>query len=132
MGLQKAIYAASGSRKEAVAKVRLHEGKGKIIVNGKFLQKYFHHPDLEAMVVEPFKITETLGKIDVVARVAGGGKSGQAGALKLGIARALLKYNEEFRKILRSAGLLTRDPRKVERKKYGRVKARKRFQFSKR
>lgn len=84
------------------------------------------------MVVQPFKITETLGKLDVVAKVAGGGKSGQAGALKLGISRALLKYNEDFRKILRSAGFLTRDPRKVERKKYGRVKARKRFQFSKR
>lgn len=126
------MYIATGSRKEAVAKVRIHEGKGKIIVNGQFIQQYFHHADLESMVVQPFKITETLGKLDVVAKVAGGGKSGQAGALKLGISRALLKYNEDFRKILRSAGFLTRDPRKVERKKYGRVKARKRFQFSKR
>lgn len=130
--MQKTVFMATGSRKEAVAKVRLHEGKGKIIVNGQFIQEYFHHPDLESMVVEPFKITETLGKLDVIAKVAGGGKSGQAGALKLGISRALLKYNEEHRKILRSAGFLTRDARKVERKKYGRVKARKRFQFSKR
>jgi small subunit ribosomal protein S9 len=130
--LQKSVFIATGSRKEAIAKVRLHEGKGKVIINGQFMQEYFHHPDLEAMVVKPFKITETLGKLDVIAKVNGGGKSGQAGALKLGISRALLKYNGDFRKILRSAGFLTRDARKVERKKYGRVKARKRFQFSKR
>lgn len=130
--MQKNIYYAKGSRKEAVAKVRIHEGKGKIIVNGQFMQQYFHRAELETVIVEPFRVTETLGKMDVVAKVIGGGKSGQAGALKLGIARALLKYNIDFRKTLRSAGLLTRDSREVERKKYGRVKARKRFQFSKR
>lgn len=130
--LQKNIYYAKGSRKEAVAKVRIHEGKGKIIVNGQFMQQYFHRPELETVIVEPFRVTETLGKMDVVAKVIGGGKSGQAGALKLGIARALLKYNVDFRKTLRSAGLLTRDSREVERKKYGKVKARKKFQFSKR
>jgi len=130
--LQKKVYFATGSRKEAVAKVRIHEGKGKIIVNGQFMQAYFHRPDLETMIVQPFKVTETIGKLDVVAKVLGGGKSGQASALKLGIARALIKLNEENRKALRSAGLLTRDSREVERKKYGRVKARKRFQFSKR
>lgn len=130
--LQKNIYYAKGSRKEAVAKVRIHEGKGRIIVNGQFMQQYFHRTELETVIVEPFRVTETLGKMDVVAKVIGGGKSGQASALKLGIARALLKYNVDFRKTLRSAGLLTRDSREVERKKYGRVKARKRFQFSKR
>lgn len=130
--LQKNIYYAKGSRKEAVAKVRIHEGKGKIIVNGQFMQQYFHRSELETVIVEPFRVTETLGKMDVVAKVIGGGKSGQASALKLGIARALLKYNIDFRKTLRAAGLLTRDSREVERKKYGKVKARKKFQFSKR
>ncbi|MCK4575599.1 30S ribosomal protein S9 [candidate division WOR-3 bacterium] len=130
--MQKNIFYATGSRKEAVAKVRIFEGKGKIIVNGQFIQKYFYRPDLETLIVKPFAVTDTLGKIDVIAKVKGGGKSGQASALMLGIARALLKSNEEFRKTLRSAGLLTRDSREVERKKYGRVKARKRFQFSKR
>lgn len=130
--MQKNIYYAKGSRKEAVAKVRIHEGKGKIIVNGQFMQQYFHRSELETVIVEPFRVTETLGKMDVVAKVIGGGKSGQAGALKLGIARALLKYNVDFRKTLRAAGLLTRDSREVERKKYGKVKARKKFQFSKR
>jgi small subunit ribosomal protein S9 len=130
--LQKNRYSATGSRKEAVAKVRIHEGKGKIIVNGQFMQEYFHRPGLETIVVKPFKVTDILGKMDVIAKVSGGGKSGQASALMLGIARALLKYDPDLRKTLRSAGLLTRDSREVERKKYGRVKARKRFQFSKR
>ncbi len=130
--MQKNRYSATGSRKEAVAKVRIHEGKGKIIVNGQFMQEYFHRPGLETIVVKPFKVTDILGKMDVIAKVSGGGKSGQASALMLGIARALLKYDPDLRKTLRSAGLLTRDSREVERKKYGRVKARKRFQFSKR
>ena len=130
--MQKNRYSATGSRKEAVAKVRIHEGKGKIIVNGQFMQEYFHRPGLETIVVKPFKVTDILGKMDVIAKVIGGGKSGQASALMLGIARALLKYDPDLRKTLRSAGLLTRDSREVERKKYGRVKARKRFQFSKR
>jgi len=130
--LQKNRYSATGSRKESVAKVRIHEGKGKIIVNGQFMQEYFHRPGLETTVVKPFKVTDILGKMDVIAKVSGGGKSGQASALMLGIARALVKYDPDLRKTLRSAGLLTRDSREVERKKYGRVKARKRFQFSKR
>ena len=130
--MQKNRYSATGSRKEAVAKVRIHEGKGKIIVNGQFMQEYFHRAGLETIVVKPFKVTDILGKMDVVAKVSGGGKSGQASALMLGISRALLKYDPDLRKTLRSAGLLTRDSREVERKKYGRVKARKRFQFSKR
>lgn len=130
--MQKDIYCATGSRKESVAKVRIKTGKGKIIVNGQFLQEYFHRPMLETRIIDPFRITETLGKLDVNAKVQGGGKSGQANALRLGIARALLKYDSDLRKALRTAGLLTRDSRKVERKKYGRVKARKKFQFSKR
>jgi len=130
--LQKENYYAKGSRKESVANVRIHEGKGKIIVNGQFFQEYFRRSALETIVIEPFRITEMLGKIDVIAKVKGGGKSGQASALKLGIARALTKYDADLRKSLRAAGLLTRDSRKVERKKYGKVKARKRFQFSKR
>lgn len=130
--MQKNRYSATGSRKEAVAKVRIHEGKGKIIVNGQFMQEYFHRPGLETIVVKPFKVTDILGKMDVIAKVIGGGKSAQASALMLGIARALIKYDPDLRKTLRSAGLLTRDSREVERKKYGRVKARKRFQFSKR
>lgn len=130
--MQKDIYCATGSRKESVAKVRIKTGKGKIIVNGQFLQEYFHRPMLETLIIDPFRITETLGKLDVNAKVQGGGKSGQANALRLGIARALLKYDSDLRKALRTAGLLTRDSRKVERKKYGRVKARKKFQFSKR
>ncbi len=130
--MQSNIFCATGSRKESVAKVRIKTGKGKIVVNGQFLQEYFHRATLETLVIDPFRITETLGKLDVNAKVNGGGKSGQASALRLGIARALLKYNADFRKILRSAGLLTRDSREVERKKYGKVKARKRFQFSKR
>jgi small subunit ribosomal protein S9 len=130
--LAKTVFYATGSRKEAVAKVRIREGKGRIIINGQYIQSYFHRPDLETLVVKPFKVTETLGKMDVIAKVKGGGKSGQASALMLGIARALLQSNGEFRKKLRSSGLLTRDSREVERKKYGKVKARKRFQFSKR
>ena len=89
--MQKNRYSATGSRKEAVAKVRIHEGKGKIIVNGQFMQEYFHRPGLETIVVKPFKVTDILGKMDVIAKVIGGGKSGQASALMLGIARALLK-----------------------------------------
>jgi small subunit ribosomal protein S9 len=130
--LAKNVFYATGSRKEAVAQVRIREGKGRIIINGQYIQSYFHRPDLETLVVKPFKVTETLGKMDVIAKVKGGGKSGQASALMLGIARALLQSNGEFRKKLRSSGLLTRDSREVERKKYGKVKARKRFQFSKR
>ena len=129
---KKVYYYATGARKEAVAKVRIKEGKGRIIVNGKFMQEYFHRPTLETMVIEPFRVTDTLAKMDVIAKVQGGGKSGQASALKLGIARALFRYNPEYRNALKKAGLLTRDSREVERKKYGRVKARKRFQFSKR
>lgn len=126
-----AIY-ATGRRKESVARVWLAPGKGEIKVNKKELLAYFRRPTLEMIIKQPFVVTETDGKYDVVATVKGGGLTGQAGAMVLGISRALLKDNEEYRKLLRGAGFLTRDPREKERKKYGQPGARKRFQFSKR
>ena len=126
-----AIY-ATGRRKESVARVWLAPGKGEIKVNKKELLTYFRRPTLEMIIKQPFVVTETEGKYDVVATVKGGGLTGQAGAMVLGISRALLKDNEEYRKLLRGAGFLTRDPREKERKKYGQPGARKRFQFSKR
>ena len=121
-----------GRRKTAVARVVLKNGSGEIIVNNKPLDQYFKIDVYKNEVLSPLTITETLGKYDVIAKVEGGGPTGQAGALKLGIARALVVSNEDLRNTLRNAGLLTRDPRMVERKKYGQKKARKRFQFSKR
>lgn len=123
---------ATGRRKNAIARVRLKEGKGEIVVNNKKGLEYFKREVLMQYVNQPFEVTDSVGKYDVRVRVNGGGLAGQAGALRLGIARALVKADEELRKILRSHGLLTRDPRMVERKKYGQKKARKRFQFSKR
>ncbi len=125
-------YYATGRRKNATARVRLFPGKGEIRVNGRPLLDYFRREVLKMIIEQPFKVTDTLGKFDVLANITGGGLSGQAEALRLGIARALLKWNEELRPELRAGGFLTRDPREVERKKYGRPKARKRFQFSKR
>jgi len=121
-----------GRRKTAVARVKLSEGSGKIIVNDRELEKYFPLEIHRSEVLEPLKVTNTLGKYNVHVRVDGGGISGQVGAIKLGIARSLVAMDEELRMVLRKAGLLTRDPRMVERKKYGRRKARRRFQFSKR
>jgi len=125
-------YDATGRRKTSVARVRLVPGNGIFKVNGKELLDHFKRETLKMIIGQPFEVTETVGKFDVIARIHGGGLSGQAGALRLGIARALLKYSAELRPELRTAGFLTRDPRHVERKKYGRPKARKRFQFSKR
>ncbi len=125
-------YYATGRRKESVARVWLAPGKGEIIVNGKPVLDYFKRETLKMLIEQPFEVTETSGQYDVFATVQGGGLSGQAGALRLGIARALTKINEDFRSPLRQSGFLTRDPRMVERKKYGQPKARKRFQYSKR
>jgi small subunit ribosomal protein S9 len=125
-------YDAVGRRKTAVARVRLVPGNGKVIVNKREVEKYFPVEALRVDMLRPLEVTNTLGQYDVIANVRGGGLTGQAGAIRLGIARALLKVDETFRKILRQHGLLTRDPRMVERKKYGQPKARKRFQFSKR
>lgn len=125
-------YQAIGRRKEAVAKVRLVLGDGKRKVNGRSLVNHFPRERLVRFVEEPFRVTDTAGKFDLHASIRGGGLSGHAGALRLGIARALVKFDDSLRNELKSRGLLTRDPREKERKKYGRVKARKRFQFSKR
>ena len=126
------VTRATGRRKEAAAAVRLVLGKGKILVNGVTPAEYFGRDTLVMAMEEPLKVTETLGKFDIYIRSRGGGLSGQAGAARLGIARALLKYDEGLHKTLRGAGLLTRDARAVERKKPGQPGARKRFQFSKR
>jgi len=123
---------AVGRRKEASARVRLAPGTGKITVNGKPVDAYLMRDTLVMLAKQPFDVTETVDKFDIRARCAGGGLKGQAGALKLGIARALLAFDEKHRGPLRKAGLLTRDARKVERKKYGQPGARKKFQFSKR
>ncbi|MFQ5751193.1 MAG: 30S ribosomal protein S9 [bacterium] len=125
-------YNAVGRRKEAVARVRLLSGEGKITVNNKPVLEFFKRDTLNMIIQQPLELTETTGKYDIIANVAGGGLSGQAGAVRLGIARALLKIDEEYRPKLKAAGLLTRDPRMKERKKYGQPGARKRFQFSKR
>ncbi len=124
--------AAVGRRKEAVARVYLTPGTGKTSINGKDLVDYLGREVLVMQVREPLELTETLGKYDIFATVNGGGPAGQAGALKLGIARALVKIDERCHGVLRSKGLLTRDPRMKERKKYGLAGSRKRFQFSKR
>lgn len=125
------IY-ATGRRKTSVARVWLFPGTGKVTVNGKDLFDYFGRRTLDMIIRQPFLVTKTEGQYDVRATVRGGGLTGQAGAMLLGIARALVKINEEFRKDLREKGFLTRDPRMKERKKYGQPGARKRFQFSKR
>lgn len=121
-----------GRRKTAVARVRIKPGTGRILVNGKPLKEFFSRETLEMMANQPFEATDSVGKWDVRAKCDGGGLAGQAGALRLGIARALAKSDEKLVAPLRRAGLLTRDAREVERKKYGRPGARKRFQFSKR
>jgi small subunit ribosomal protein S9 len=121
-----------GRRKTAVARVILTEGSGEVIVNGRDGKEYFPLLTQQFKVVQPFKLTETEGKYDVVARVNGGGITGQVEALRLGIARALVEIDAENKPKLKAEGLMTRDPRAVERKKFGQKKARKRFQFSKR
>ena len=125
-------YNATGRRKSSVARVRLVPGEGKIIINQRELDAYFGLKTLELIVDRTIELTETKGKYDVLVNVIGGGVSGQAGAIRHGIARALLKVDEEFRPALKKAGYLTRDPREKERRKYGLKKARKASQFSKR
>ncbi len=128
----KAVFYGTGRRKCSIAKVRLVSGQGNIIVNGKPVMDYFGRKVLELIVKQPLSVTNTEGKYDVLASVHGGGTSGQAGAVRHGIARALLKVEDEFRSPLKKAGFLTRDPRMKERRKYGLKKARKAPQFSKR
>ena len=123
---------AIGRRKESVCRVYLKPGSGKWDVNGRTLGDYFPRPTLVSAIQQPFTATDTLGRVDVRARIDGGGVSGLAGALRLAVARALVRLDEAHRRKLRDLGLLTRDARAVERKKPGRPKARKRFQFSKR
>lgn len=122
----------TGRRKAATARVRICRGEGKIIVNNRAFEEYFPIPLTRKIIVQPLTTTETLGKFDVFANIAGGGSTGQAGALRHGIARALVKFNAELRPALKKSGYLTRDPREKERKKYGLKKARRRPQFSKR
>lgn len=123
---------AVGRRKTSVARVYLSRGKGEWRINGRPLADYFPRSAYHAVVEAPFRATQTNGEYDVLVNVRGGGLTGQAGAIQLGVARALLVEDEDRRVPLRREGLLTRDPRRVERKKYGQPKARKRFQFSKR
>lgn len=125
-------YSATGRRKSSVARVRLVPGEGKIVINGRELTNYFGLKTLELIVNQPLEITETKGKYDVLVNVIGGGISGQAGAIRHGITRALMEYDESLRSELRKAGFVTRDARQVERKKVGLRKARRRPQFSKR
>jgi len=121
-----------GRRKEAVARVRMTPGTGNITINGRSMDEYFGRETSKMILVEPLKLVDQMGKLDVFATAAGGGLSGQAGAIRHGISRALCDLNPEFRPVLKKAGFMTRDARAVERKKYGRLGARKRFQFSKR
>jgi small subunit ribosomal protein S9 len=123
---------ATGKRKDAVARVWIKPGKGKVTVNGKDMDAYFARPVLQMILRQPFQITNVEGQFDVYATVAGGGLSGQAGAVKHGISKALQLYEPGLRAALKAAGFLTRDSRVVERKKYGKAKARRSFQFSKR
>jgi small subunit ribosomal protein S9 len=125
-------YYGTGRRKTAVARVYLRPGAGKITVNRRDFDEYFPSQVLKMVIRQPLLLTETADKFDIHVNVNGGGSTGQAGAIRHGISRALLEYNGELRPRLKAAGFLTRDPRKVERKKYGQPKARKRFQFSKR
>ena len=126
------VYLGTGRRKKSIARVRLFDGSGKITVNGKDLNEYFGTEILKVIVNQPFSVTNTVGKYDVICKVQGGGFTGQAGAIRHGIARALNEANSEFRPALKQNGFLTRDPRMKERKKYGLKKARKAPQFSKR
>ena len=125
-------YISTGRRKTAIARVRLSLGKGKITVNGREFEDFFPTTDLRLIVEAPFKAVEGAGKYDVAALCEGGGPAGQAGALRHGIARALIQADENLRAVLKKAGFLTRDPRMKERKKPGQPGARRRFQFSKR
>lgn len=132
MANEKVQFYGTGRRKSSVARVRLVPGNGQIIVNGKESQDYFKKKTLEMIIRQPLVLTETEGRFDVLVNAHGGGTTGQAGAVRLGIARALLKADIEYRPVLKKAGFLTRDPRMKERKKYGLKGARRAPQFSKR
>jgi small subunit ribosomal protein S9 len=125
-------YYGTGRRKEATARVFLRPGTGKILVNDRAFDEYFPNKMVKMIIRQPLALTETADKFDLFVRVSGGGPTGQAGAMRHGISRALVEFNGELRPVLKKAGFLTRDPRRVERKKYGQPGARKRFQFSKR
>lgn len=126
------VYSTTGKRKQSIARVRLFPGEGKIMVNSRDFKEYFKRESLITVIMEPFRLTNTENAYDVIADLSGGGISGQAGALRHSISKALLEINEEYRPILKREGFLTRDSRVKERKKYGLKKARKRPQFSKR
>ncbi len=126
------IYQATGRRKSSTARVYLQRGKGSILINNQSLEQYFGRETARMIVRQPLELVDMLGKTDIRVNVNGGGNSGQAGAIRHGITRALLNYNEEYRVPLRQAGFVTRDAREVERKKFGLHKARKRPQYSKR
>lgn len=132
MAERKAQYWGTGKRKTAVARVQLLSGEGTLTVNRKPLNEYFGRETARMIVQQPLELTQTQGQYDIVANVQGGGKSAQASAIRHGITRALLELNPEFRPVLKKVGFITRDSREVERKKYGRHKARKRPQYSKR
>ncbi len=126
------VFTATGRRKTSVARVFLRPGKGRITINHRTLEEYFGRETARMIVMQPFDLTQTGGSLDIDVNVTGGGNSGQAGAIRHGITRALMLFNGDFRGPLKKAGFVTRDPRAVERKKYGRHKARKRPQYSKR
>jgi small subunit ribosomal protein S9 len=126
------IVSATGRRKQSIARVRLKPGNGAIVINERDINDYFGRETSKMVLAQPLQVVEQVGKVDILVNVCGGGLSGQAGAIRHGISRALTKFNPEFRPALKKAGFLTRDARAVERKKYGRPGARKRFQFSKR
>ena len=126
------LVTATGRRKQSIARVRLKPGTGEFEVNARTLDQYFGRATSKMVLKQPLEVVEQLGKVDISINVCGGGLSGQAGAIRHGISRCLIKLNSEFRPALKKAGFLTRDSRSVERKKYGQPGARKRFQFSKR
>jgi small subunit ribosomal protein S9 len=130
--LSETFYNATGKRKNAIARVRLKSGTGAIIVNGLDAKEYFRRESALPFIEQPLELTENVGKVDIYANIRGGGLSGQAGALRHGISRALLEMDPELRPVLKRAGLITRDPRIKERKKYGLAGARRAYQFSKR
>jgi len=125
-------YYGTGRRKTSTARVYLRPGNGNFLVNRRGFEEYFPNEALRMIIHQPLRLTDTAGKFDILVNVAGGGTAGQAGAVRHGITRALLEYNIDLRSVLKKAGLVTRDPRKKERKKYGQKGARARFQFSKR
>ena len=122
----------TGRRKEATARVWINPGEGQVVVNGRTMDEYFGRETSKMIINQPLQLLEQQGKVDIKVNVTGGGLSGQAGAIRHGLSRALVAMNPDFRPVLKKAGFLTRDPRAVERKKYGQPGARRRFQFSKR